>query len=198
MGIGRGLNMGVDFQRGETSLYFGLYEIELNRHLRSIAKRGYTSFDLGGQYGYDALLLAKLTGAHVLSVEMDPELAQEITENARANPALPRIDVEAAFVSDEEGETSVTIDGLARRHFVPDLIKLDIEGGEVAALRGAKTVLTDRKPAIQLEVHGADIEWECLDLLRSAGYPPPTVVDRRTWLPEHRPIAHNRWLIFPG
>lgn len=134
----------------------------------------------------------------MLSVEMDPELAQEITENARANPKLPRIDVEAAFVSDEEDETSVTIDGLARRHFVPDLIKLDIEGGEVAALRGARTVLTDRKPAIQLEVHGADIEWECLDLLRSAGYAPPTVVDRRTWLPEHRPIAHNRWLIFPG
>lgn len=33
LGIGRGLKMGVDFQRGETSLYFGLYEIELNRHL---------------------------------------------------------------------------------------------------------------------------------------------------------------------
>jgi len=198
VGLGRGLRMGIDFQRGETRLYLGLYEVELNRHLRSIAKLGYRSFDIGGQYGYDALVLAKLTGREVVSVEADPNLAEEIRENAAANPTLSRIDVEVGFVAADDQRNHVRIDTLADRHFVPDLIKLDIEGGEVEALRGASHVLADRKPAIQLEVHGKEVEWECLSLLRDAGYDPPTVVDRRRWLPEHRPIDHNRWLIFPG
>lgn len=190
--------MGVDFQRGETHLYLGLYEIELNRHLQRIAKPGYRSFDLGGQYGYDALVLAKLTGAEVLSVESEPKLADEIRENAAANPGLPPIHVVTAFVADDNAGNHVTIDQLADRYYVPDLIKLDIEGGETAALRGATRVLHERKPAIQLEVHGKDIEWECLGILRDAGYEPPTVVERRRWLPEFRPIPHNRWLIFEG
>jgi hypothetical protein len=60
------------------------------------------------------------------------------------------------------------------------------EGGEVAALRGATRVLSERRPALMLEVHGKQIEWECLELLRAAGYEEPTVVDRRKWLREHR------------
>lgn len=197
-GLGRGLRMGVDFHRGETRLFLGLYEAELNRHLRAIARPGYRSFDIGGQYGYDALILAKLTGAAVCSVEVDPLLAAEIRENAAANPRLPSIVVETAFVGASVGDGHVTIDALAERHFVPDLLKLDIEGGEVDALRGATRVLGERRPAILLEVHGREIEWECLEILRAAGYPPPTVVDRRRWLPEHRPLEHNRWLILPG
>ena len=198
LGIGRGLRMGVDFQRGETRLFLGLYEIELNRHLRAIARPGYRSFDIGGQYGYDALVLAKLTGSPVVSVEVDPVLAAESVENSAANPGLAPITVETAFVGEDDGDSHVTIDALAERHFVPDLMKLDIEGGEVDALRGAERVLRERRPAILLEVHGREIEWDCLEILRGAGYAPPTVVDPRRWLPEHRPIEHNRWLVLPG
>lgn len=190
--------MGIDFQRGETRLYLGLYEAELNRHLRAIARPGYRSFDIGGQYGYDALVLAKLTGGPVVTVEALPDLAQEIRQNTAANPALGPIEVVRAYVAAEEVDGQVTVDGLADRHGVPDLLKLDIEGGEVDALSGASRVLRERRPAILLEVHGPDIEWDCLALLRDTGYSPPTVVDRRRWLPEHRPIEHNRWLIFPG
>jgi hypothetical protein len=196
-GIGRGLRLGIDFHEGQTGLYLGLYEIELNRHLKSIARPGYRSFDVGGQVGYDALVLAKLTGAAVVSVECDPDLVEEIERNATANPGL---DVTAVrgFVADTGDDGRVTIDGLADRFFVPDLIKLDIEGGEVDALRGADRVLTERRPAILLEVHAADLEWESLERLRAAGYGPPTVVDRRRWLPDRRPLPHNRWLVFAG
>lgn len=197
-GIGRGLRMGIDFHRGQTGLFLGLYEVELNRHLRAIAHSGYRSFDLGGCFGYDALVLAQLTGAPVLSVELEPLLAREIRENAAANPGLPSIFVEVGFVGGADGDGLVSIDGLADRYFVPDLIKMDIEGGEVDALRGATRVLAERKPAIQLEVHSKSIEWECLAILRDAGYDPPTVVDPRRWLPDHRPAEHNRWLVFRG
>jgi hypothetical protein len=190
--------MGVDFQRGETRLFLGLYEFELNRHLRSIAKPGYRSFDLGGQFGYDALVLAKLTAGPVVSVECDADLAEEIRQNVAHNSRLPRIDVVCGFVAATDAGHSVSIDGLAVRFGTPDLLKIDIEGGEVEALRGASKTLTERRPAILLEVHGTDIEWDCLEILRGAGYAPPTVVDRRRWLPELRPIEHNRWLVFAG
>ncbi len=137
-----------------------------------------------------------------MCVEADPNLAEEIRENAATNPTLPRIeDVAPLVVRCHEPDLHFNAeivscwDTLANRHFVPDIIKLDIEGGEVEALRGASQVLAQRRPAIQLEVHGKEVEWECLSLLRDAGYDPPTVVDRRRWLPEHRPIDHNRWLI---
>lgn len=197
-GIGRGLKLGVDFYRGQTFLYLGLYEVELNRHLKAIAKPGYRSFDVGGQYGYDALLLAKLTGGAVVCIEAEPSLASEIADNVAANPGLAEINVVTGFVSDSDDEPNVTIDTLADRYFTPDLLKIDIEGGEVAALRGATKVLSERRPAILLEVHGREIEWECLAILRAAGYSPPTVVDRRRWLVEARPLEHNRWLIFSG
>jgi hypothetical protein len=189
--------LGIDFHDGQTGLYIGLYEIELNRHLRSIARPGYRCFDIGGQVGYDALVLAKLTGAAVVSVECEAELVQEIERNAAANPDLDVTAVQG-FVADTPGDGRVTIDALADEYFVPDLLKIDIEGGEVSALHGAAQILAERRPAILLEVHAQDLEWQCLDVLRAAGYGPPIVVDRRRWLPDLRPLPHNRWLVLPG
>lgn len=196
LGLARGLWMGIDFQRGETRLFLGLYEMELNAHLRRLVKPGHRCFDVGGQYGYDALVLARLSQNTVVSVECDTALAAEMRENFSANPALPAVTVVPQFVGPPLG-SGVTIDELAEQHFVPDFIKMDIEGGEADALVGASAVLAQR-PALLIEVHGADIEWRCLEILRGAGYPPPRVVEPRAFLREHRPISHNRWLIFEG
>jgi hypothetical protein len=197
LGIARGATMGIDFQRGETGLYFGLYEVELNKHIRRIAQRGYRSFDVGGHFGYDALILAKLTGSSVVTIESDPTCAEELAENASANVGMD-IAVEVAIAGSKDGNGHVTVDGLTRKHFVPDLLKIDIEGAEADALRGAERTLAQRKPAVLLEVHGVDMEWECLALMRAAGYAPPTVIEPRRWLPDKRMIEHNRWLVFPG
>lgn len=115
--------MGIDFQRGDTRLWAGLYEIELNPHLRRLAVPGSRGFDVGGQYGYDALILAKLTGNRVVSVECDEELHQEIKENVRANPDLSHlVSVRHAFVSSTTSGTTLALDDLAAETFVPDFI----------------------------------------------------------------------------
>jgi len=52
----------------------------------------------------------------------------------------------------------------------PDVIKMDIEGGEVLALPGAAHLLADKHPLLLLELHGpgaAKVAWE---VLKAAGY----------------------------
>src|SRR5213596_2760948 len=55
-GPARGVRMEIDFSC-QTRLYLGLYETEVNRHLRALCRPGFAGFDVGGQSGYDALLI---------------------------------------------------------------------------------------------------------------------------------------------
>ena len=55
-------------------------------------------------------------------------------------------------------------------HPAPQVIKMDIEGGEVLALKGMARILDEARPLILLELHGpeaARIAWETLSI---AGY----------------------------
>lgn len=194
-GIGRGLRMSIDFHGGQTKLFLGLYETELNPSLRQLCRRGSRCFDIGGNIGYDALVLAKLTGAEVLSVECDLALSRQINHNAALNSSIgTRIKVWQGMVGDGRSSGSeITIDELANRFFMPEIVKVDIEGAEVAALHGAQSVLSS-KPSWVIEVHSRALEEECIDLLRERGYV-PEIVDQRRWFPDYRPTEHNRWLV---
>src|SRR5258706_3879345 len=52
----------------------------------------------------------------------------------------------------------------------PDLIKLDIEGGEGLALKGAGRAIALGKATIFLALHGWEQREICLPLLRTGGY----------------------------
>lgn len=204
MGIGRGLRMNIDFDGGQTRLFLGLYEVELSRHLRRLCRPGHRAFDVGGQYGYDALVIAKLTGAEVLSLECDEDYCTKIVENVALNPmCADRIRVEKTFVSDTTtlafvgGAATRTLDRLASEFFLPDFIKMDIEGAEVDALHGADSILSTRMPSLLIEVHSVELERSCCEILTRHGYK-WTAVDPRRWLPDYRPIEHNRWLVAEG
>lgn len=192
--------MNISFDAGQTRLYLGLYEVELSRHFRRLCQPGYRSFDVGGQYGYDALAIGKLTGAEVVSLECDPLLCDIIKRNIELNPGYTgRIQVREAFVTDvtTAGTAMLTLDDLATSSFIPDFIKMDIEGAELDALRGAETILAERRPGLLVEVHSLPLEHACCQLLERHGYR-WTVVNPRRWLPDYRPIPHNRWVIAEG
>jgi hypothetical protein len=72
-------------------------------------------------------------------------------------------DVEVPAVTLDEFCAAAGIDS-------PDLIKLDIEGGESRALKGAARVLAQGRATILLALHGYEQEKSCLPLLRAAGY----------------------------
>lgn len=52
----------------------------------------------------------------------------------------------------------------------PQVVKMDIEGGEVLALPGMKRLLNQYHPLLLLELHGPECEKTAWDLLSEAGY----------------------------
>ena len=198
-GLARGAILPLDFSQ-HTRLYLGLYEIELNRFLRAFAGRGLRSFDVGAQIGYDALLLAHLTGAPVMSFEADPALADALTKTLTANGAVGSL-IEArhaTFARSTGFDGTLALDDVAfGENFVPGLIKIDIDGGEVDALKGAARILREIRPHLIVETHSPALEEACGLLMCEAGYRPVIVHQRRLW-PDYRPTAQNRWLVAKG
>jgi FkbM family methyltransferase len=52
----------------------------------------------------------------------------------------------------------------------PDVIKIDVEGAEGLLLRGATGLLRERGPRLVVELHGAGVAREVLELLFAQGY----------------------------
>lgn len=197
-GIARGLRLEVDFAI-QTKMYLGLYEIELNRYLRRMCAVSRSSFDVGGQFGYDALVMAKLSRGHVVSFECEKAACDDILRNVNYNGRYGgKIEVVHAFVTARTDPIAneLSLDEFVMRpgRGVPDFIKMDIEGAEYDALCGARNVLAAHQPSLLVETHASTIEEQCLDLVESFGYR-TKVVDHRRWLPDYRPALHNRWFI---
>jgi Methyltransferase FkbM domain len=190
-GLARGGVMAVDF-RSDLRAYLGVFEYELTPHFRRMLKSGSTGFDIGGQGGYHALMMAKTSGARVAAFECEHVSAEEMRKVFAQNPDLS-IDVVEAYVGAENGNGLITIDKAAHELFVPDVIKIDIEGAEDAALEGATETLANHRPSLIIEVHGAEKEAKCITLLRSFNYT-IRVVDQGWVLKDHARAGYNRWL----
>ena len=74
-------------------------------------------------------------------------------------------------------EHTITVEGVSLDEFVydlgyppPQMIKLDIEGGEVLALPGMRRLLVDTNPTVLLELHGPQAASAAWDMLNSVGY----------------------------
>lgn len=64
-----------------------------------------------------------------------------------------------------------TVDAfVAEGNPLPDLMKIDIEGAESAALEGARQTLAARKPLLMIELHTPTEDVKVGALLRAAGY----------------------------
>jgi FkbM family methyltransferase len=167
-----------------------LDEIELLS--RNGLAEGALVFNLGAHQNVVAMMLAKEVGptGKVIAIEGTRHNHDIGTKNAALN-GFDNIVSKHAVVADHEGEVffseslngsvsvkktafltapvrAVTIDGLARDYGMPDAVFVDVEGYEIAALKGAKTVLSSRATWF-LEVHGdktlATFGWRNCDVL---------------------------------
>lgn len=138
-------------------------------------------FDIGGNIGIVSLHAARR--CRVVSFEPDPSFRGRLERNLSLNPDL-RVEVLPLAVSDRDGDVSLYTDGAggmspslrhqrAEKHEVtvearsldsllaenrlpaPTVLKIDIEGGEILALRGATGLLhaDDAPRALFLEIH---------------------------------------------
>jgi FkbM family methyltransferase len=112
---------------------------------------------------------------HVAAVA-DRALAQVELYSARAGGSMEWTLVEefatregASATGSVERPEAVTLDDEFPPGAQLDLIKMDIEGAEVLALKGARRVLRELRPVIVLEYH-RDVAWPAIGELLDAGY----------------------------
>jgi FkbM family methyltransferase len=155
---------------------------------RELVKPGMEVWDIGANVGLFSFAAAGL-GAQVLAVEADRWLVNLMQRSTQLN-GLPLRVIEAAvldscgtselhfskngrasnsLLGDGPGKTvrTITLDSLLDTFPAPDVLKIDIEGVEVAALKGACRVLQCH-PAIFCEVSQHPEELGAL--LTAAGY----------------------------
>jgi FkbM family methyltransferase len=202
-------------------MIFGGYEPELARVMAGQVKPGAMILDLGAHVGFHTLMLSRRAGSagRVLAVEPSPANAALLRQHLRWNSS-DNVQVIEAAIGDEErdvpfvyrpdpmdpgglsnslagdigGKTTTvhmtTIDRIcAGCH--PDLIKMDIEGAELLALRGAKETLALAAPLLVVSVHPEPMRAlgttpaDLVAFLRAFGYEGHDLDDRPVTDPSH-------------
>ncbi len=188
-----GLRMRLDLGTyPDCCMAVGLYELDTYRTLRRLLRPGAWFVDAGANIGYFTLLAAKIVGptGRIDAYEPDPVNRARLEEHLAINDLAGRVRVHGVALSDRDGQidlyhpddanhgiasiyaalvptgTKYTVPTVRMdRHLdgVPDVIKMDIEGGEVLALPGMRRILREARPIVLLELHGpeaARIAWE--------------------------------------
>ena len=175
--------------------WLGSYELSKVRSFASTIRPGMTVFDIGAHVGYYSLIASRLVGTsgHVVAFEPAPRNLRYLRRHLSLN-RVSNVTVLEVAVSDRAGfgrfdvgaESSLgrldpagtldvrttALDELVTGGFVPSpqVVKLDIEGGESDALTGAAAILREARPSIFLATHGTRVHDACLSMLRRSGY----------------------------
>lgn len=170
--------------------WLGSYEYEKQLCVQRLVTPGAVAYDVGAHVGFYTLLLSKLVGpsGSVYAFEPFPRNLSFLQHHVAKN-GLQNVRVIEAAVSDSSGAVqfeagptssmghisgkgdltvrSEQLDDVVeqRRIAAPDFIKIDVEGAEVAVLRGASKLLNDARPVVLLATHGEDVHAECLRIL---------------------------------
>jgi FkbM family methyltransferase len=167
-----------------------------------LVHHGYIVFDCGANQGIYTCAFAALTGStgRVIAIEPQDYAVEAIRKNISIN-GFNNVVVQHSAASDSEGSATldvsrgavsasiirdfgrqsartvptVTLERVAEREGLDrvDLVKMDIEGAEYNALRGAEGLLAKYKPILVLEASPSDPDWfRVAALLKKYDYQP--------------------------
>jgi FkbM family methyltransferase len=203
-----GITRGMKWTAGAHThgCWIGTYEREKQRLIGDLVKPGMTAVDIGANAGFYTLAFRRL-GAEVTAIEPLAVNVQHLLRHLALN-RLQKVTVIQAAVSDCAGLAhfrvgpnnaegaltkqstalvvpTVTLDSLPIP--IPDIVKMDIEGGEVAALRGATRWIAAHKTTWLVAVHGRELAAETERIFAEADYTVKTIEKDRELIAEPRP-----------
>ena len=136
---------------------------------------------IGEKSGRTTLFLPHGLGAWSTNATRSPELA----ETFHALFSSPKIQIGALDVQMENLDFLIQKEGFEP----PDLIRMDIEGGELAALQGMARTLADYSPDLIIEML-EDQRDELNDFLKYLGYTTyPIGRENRDWYATRKPVG---------
>jgi FkbM family methyltransferase len=183
------------FGSGVAGYAFGIYEKEEQILLGKLVKNGEIFFDIGANVGFYSLLAAKLIGVRGLVVAFEPDgdnfnfLKKHLEINHINNVksfqlAVADVNNRGFFKKGESnavgelvsecGEILVDVVSLdefcVTENLFPDFMKIDVEGAELKVLKGARTVLSKKRPTLVIATHSNQLFVECREFLSNLGY----------------------------
>lgn len=204
-GPAKGIKLLVN-PRTEKYYWTGTYEGGVQRSLTKLLRAGSTFWDVGAHIGFFTLLASRLVGqqGHVHAFEPLKANRARLHEALHLNLAR-NVTVHDCALAAESGERILyaheasnmwtlvgksgapggvrvackTFDQLANTLGPPGLIKIDVEGAEVEALRGGRKLFEQEHPILIVECSDVGVLAEGLELL--TGYTSARIGDRQ-WL----------------
>lgn len=169
----------------------GRYEPKIEANFIELVECCTAFWDVGANVGWFSLLASKLNKeVKVVAFEPDPSNLKYLQNHKELNQfsnikvlanALGADVKEALFLTDNQhGRLSsvggVVVQLITADHYIehsgliPDLIKIDIEGGETDFLIGATGLLKNHKPTLIVSAHGYQKRDQCIDILNKHDY----------------------------
>lgn len=180
--------------------YCGLHEVDDMGFVLHLLRPGDLFVDVGANIGSYSVLAAGSIGAHVVAVEPIPSTCEHLNLNLKLNRLESQVEVHCLGLSNstgilrftttldtvnhvlangEEGnfeELSVTtLDNLLEGRN-PTLLKIDVEGHELAVLEGGKNTLSERGLlAVIMETNGSGARYgvndtQLIELMEEYGF----------------------------
>lgn len=173
----------------------GTYEPKNVEAIQKTVKEEDVAYDVGAHVGYFTVLMGDLVGSSGKVFAFEPRglnlgyLKRHVSVNHCENIEIvakalgnhsghakleTRTGSGTGYIS-ETGDEDVeitSIDELVESGTLPPptFLKIDVEGGEMAVLRGARKIIEIQRPRMVLATHGDEIDAECRALLREWNY----------------------------
>ncbi|MFQ5547405.1 MAG: FkbM family methyltransferase [Woeseia sp.] len=173
----------------------GTYEPGNVAAIQKTVKPDDVAYDVGAHVGYFSVLMGDIVGPGGKVVAFEPRglnlgyLQRHVSVNHCGNIEIvskalgdhsghakleTRTGSGTGYIS-ETGDEDVeitSIDELVASGTLPPptFLKIDVEGGEMAVLRGARKVIEKHRPRMILATHGDEIDAECRALLNEWDY----------------------------
>ncbi len=173
----------------------GTYEPKNVEAIQNTVREDDIAYDVGAHVGYFSVLMGDIVGSGGRVIAFEPRglnlgyLQRHVSVNNCDNIKIvskavgdhsghakleTRTGSGTGYISDtgDEDVEITSIDELVESGALPPptFLKIDVEGGEMAVLRGARKVIETQRPRMILATHGDAIDAECRALLREWNY----------------------------